>query len=194
MESVNFSTDNTKTMAESVKALFESVHKVLLAHCKLNKKAMCAAHALGYNGFKRWHRYRSRCFFDLDVKLANELFDRFRIMADFKDYELNYSPSTLEEHLKAWQKAILEGVQELGALGKEYFSQTGTRCCVIDCAMEKMGKDYERVCRLLKRFTESDWLTIDMHIVDDKLHDKYKRKEEGDKWNSMTNHAHEKKS
>lgn len=183
MESVNLGTEETKSMSDSVKAIFESVHKVILTHCKLNKKAMCAAHALGYNGFKRWHRYRSRCFFDLDVKLSNELFDKFRIRADFKDYELNYSPTSLEEHLKSWQKAILDGIQELGTLNKEFMEQTGTQNCTIDCALKKLSKDYEKVCRILKRFTESDWLSLDMHIVDDKLHDKYKRKEEENgKW------------
>jgi uncharacterized protein YozE (UPF0346 family) len=183
MESVTLRTEEAKTMAESVRELFESVHKVLLTHCKLNDKAMCAAQALGYNGFKRWHRYRSKCFFDLDTKLANELFDKFSIRADFKDYEVAYSPSALDEHLKAWQKAILDGIQTLGTLDKEFYDQTGMMCGVIGCAMKKMSKDYEKVSRYIRRFTESDWLTLDMHIVDDKLHKKYKAKEEGQKWN-----------
>lgn len=189
MESVSVSTEETKTMAETVRELFEAVHKVMLTHCKLNSKAMCAAQSLGYNGFKRWHRYRSKWFFELDTRLANELFDRFRIKSDFKDYEVTYSPASLEEHLRAWQKAILDGMQELGTLNKQFFEQTGMRCDVVDCALEKMGKDYERVCRFLKRFSESDWLTLDMHIVDDRLHDKYKCKEDGGDglWNSMMN-------
>lgn len=58
-------------------------------------------------------------------------------------------------------------------------------CGVVDCAMKKMGKDYEKVSRYIKRFTESDWLTLDMHIVDDKLHDKYKAKEEDKQWNPL---------
>ena len=184
MESVNYNTEETRTMAENVKDLFENVHKIILSHNKLNYRAMCSVQAMGYNGFKRWHRYRSKCFYELDVKLANDIFDRFRIRADFKDYELNYSPSTLEEHLRSWQKALLDGIQELGTLGKSFYDQTGTGCEVIDCAMKKMSKDYEKVSRLLKRFTESDWLTLDMHIVDDKLHKKFKKKEEGaEQWN-----------
>lgn len=179
MENVSF--EETKTMAESVKELFESIHKVLITHSKLNVKAMCAAQALGYNGFKRWHRYRSRGFFDLDVTLANELFDKFSIRADFKDYELSYSPAGLEEHLKAWQKAILDGIQTVGTLDKEFYDQTGMCCEVTGLAMKILSKDYEKVSRYIKRFTESDWLTLDMHIVDDKLHDKFKKKE-GERW------------
>ena len=187
MENVNFIAEEEKSMADNVKRLYEDVHKIILTHCKLNNKAMCATQFLGYNGFKRWHRYRSKCFFELDTKLANNIFDRFRIKADFKDYELNYSPLTLEEHMRSWQKALLDGIQQLGIVGKNFYEQTGTKCEIIDCAMKKMSKDYEKVCRFLKRFSESDWLTLDMHIVDDKLHKKYKKKEEGGKeWNSWT--------
>lgn len=183
MESVSI--EEAKNMSETVKDIFEGIHKVLLTHCKLNNKAMCAVQSLGYNGFKRWHRYRSKCFFDLDTKLANELFDKFRIKADFKDYEVAYSPNGIEEHLRSWQKAILDGIQELGTLGKDFYETAGMNCGVVDCAMKKMGKDYEKVSRYIKRFTESDWLTLDMHIVDDKLHDKYKAKEEGKQWNPL---------
>lgn len=183
MESVSI--EEAKNMSETVRELFEEVHKILLTHCKLNNKAMCAVQSLGYNGFKRWHRYRGKCFFDLDTKLANELYDKFRIKADFKDYEVAYSPNGIEEHLKSWQKAILDGIQELGTLGKDFYETAGMNCGVVDCAMKKMGKDYEKVSRYIKRFTESDWLTLDMHIVDDKLHDKYKAKEEGKQWNPL---------
>lgn len=180
----------TKTMSENVKALYEAVHKVLLTHSKLNCKAMCAAQALGYNGFKRWHRYRSKQFFDLALKLSNELTDRFRIKADFRDYELNYSPASLEEHLKTWEKAVLDGIQELGELGKSYYELTGTKCGIVEAAITDMSCDYGKIGRYIKRFNESDWLALDMHIVDDRLHDKYKQKEEGTGlWSNMLSNA-----
>lgn len=166
-----------KTMAESVSELFEAVSKVLVTHCKLNEIAMSRMHILGYNGFKRWHRYRSREFFELRLCLATELYDRFRLTPNFKDYEITYSPAGMEEHLKSWDKALLDGIQELGTLNKRYYELAGVGCCVIEEAMGKLMKDYEKVGRLWKRFAESDWLTLDMHIVDDALHAKYKEKE-----------------
>lgn len=165
------------TMTESVTTLYESICKILSVHCKLNKIAMSKMQIMGYNGFKRWHRYRSRQFFELKLCLANELYDKFRIAPNFKDYELTYSPSSVEEHLRSWDKALLDAIQELGTLNKEYYQLAGVNCCVIENAMHKIVRDYEKVGRLLKRFTESDWLTLDMHIVDDKLHEKYKEKE-----------------
>ena len=176
-------------MADSVKSIFDSIHKVLSVHCKVNALAMSAMQSMGYNGFKRWHRYRSKQIFDLKLKLANELFDRFRIKAEFKEQEVSYSPASLDEHLRAWEKALLDGIQELGTLGKSYYELTGMKCEIVDCALKELAHDYEKVGRYIKRFTESDWLALDMHIVDDKLHEKYKCMEEGEPnlWNTMMN-------
>ena len=166
-----------KDMVEAVKALYDSVHKVLSVHSKLNAMAMAAMQSSGYNGFKRWHRCRSKELFCLDIELANEFIDRFRVKGDFKEYELSYSPSGMEEHLKAWEKALLDGIQELGTAGKDYFELSGMESCSIKKAMELLAKDYKKVGRYLTRFSESDWLSLDMHCVDDKLHKKYKKKE-----------------
>ena len=197
MESINFNaqTEEGRAMSEKVKSLYERAAKVLAVHCSVNKMAMGAMQSMGYNGFKRWHRYNSKCLFDCALKLANALFDKFRIKAEFKEYELNYSPASMEEHLKAWEKALLDGMQELGSVQKEYCEQTGMRSEVVDCAIGMIAHDHEKACRYLKRFTESDWLALDMHIVDDRLHDKYKQKEDGNYglWNNMMNYAMGKK-
>lgn len=170
--------EEKKTMADSVTELYESANKILTTHCKLNRIAMSRLHVMGYNGFKRWHRYRSREFFEMKLCLANELYDKFRISPNFKDYEITYSPINVEEHLKSWDKALLDGIQELGTLNKRYYELTGVNSCALEKTMCWLMRDYEKVGRLLKRFTESDWLTLDMHTVDDRLHEKYKEKEE----------------
>lgn len=175
-EMINYSSNGN--MAEQIKSLYESVCKVLTTHCKINKMAMQALQAMGYNGFKRWHRYRSRQFFEMKLCLANEIFDKFRIKAEFKSYDVNYNPASMEEHLKSWDSVLLDGIQELGTLHKRFFELTGMDNKIIGSAMCKMTRDYEKVGRLIMRFTESDWLTLDMHIVDDKLHCRYKDKEE----------------
>ena len=92
-------------------------------------------------------------------------------------------------------KALLDGIQELGTVQKEYCELSGMRSEVLDCSLSTLTHDYEKVGRYLKRFSESDWLALDMHIVDDRLHDKYKEKEEGYSglWNSMMNYSFGKK-
>ena len=175
-ELINYSSNGN--MAEQIKSLYESVCKVLTTHCKINKLAMRSLQAMGYNGFKRWHRYRSRQVFEMKLCLSNEIYDKFRIKADFKSYDITYDPKNMEEHLKSWDSVLLDGIQELGTLHKRYFELTGMDCKIINKAMCKLTRDYEKVGRLIMRFTESDWLTLDMHTVDDKLHCKYKEKEE----------------
>ena len=167
-----------KTMADTVTSIYTRLYNVLCIPTKLNILAMSALQAMGYNGFKRWHRYRSKQFMKLKLKLRNEMYDKFRLVPDFKDVELTYSPKSMEEHLKSWDGAILSAIQELGTINKDFYETAGINCKIAKCAICKMMKDYEKVGRYYKRFTESDWLTLDMHTVDDFLHEKYKMKEE----------------
>jgi len=177
-EIINYGTGTS--MSEQVKAMYDGICKVLTTHCKINKMAMRSLQAMGYNGFKRWHRYNSREFFELKLCLSNEIFDKFRIKGDFKSYDVSYDPKNMEEHLRSWDNVLLDGIQELGTLHKKYFELTGMESKIISRAMYLLTKDYEKVGRLIMRFTESDWLTLDMHIVDDSLHCKYKEKEKED--------------
>ena len=51
---------------------------------------------------------------------------------------------------------------------------------VVKMAFKTLCKDHERVSRLRERFEESEWLTFDIHGIDDRLHKKFKKKEERD--------------
>lgn len=167
-----------KTMSETIKTLYENVEKICTTNCKLNQIAMSICQSIGYNGFKRWHRYRSKEFYKLKLKLNSDIYSKFKIISDFKDYTVNYKPNSLEEHLKAWKNSNLNSIQELGELQKTYFENTGTECKIIRKLINILSKDYDKICKYYTRFTESDWLTLDMHIVDDSIHEYYKCKEE----------------
>lgn len=168
----------TSTMKNDVKTLYEDVYNVLSTHCKLNRISMSILQSMCFNGFKRWHRHRSREFFELKIRLCNEVFDKFRMLVDFKADDVAYSPKSLEEHLKSWSDALLDGIEKLGAYNKRYFELTGTESCIVKDALCIMIKDYEKTTRLYQRFSDGDWLTLDMHMVDDALYCKYKAKEE----------------
>jgi len=167
-----------RKMSDEVRDVYSRLYNILCIHTKLNILSMSALQSMGYNGFKRWHRCRVRDFMELKLKLRCEMYDKFRIKPSFNDVEVNYDPTSMEEHLKSWDKALLDGIQELGNISKEFYQIAGISCEIAKCAMHKMMKDYEKVGRYHKRFTESDWLTLDMHIIDDSLHCKYKAKEE----------------
>jgi archaellum component FlaC len=169
---------NSKSMSESITEIFNSIHDVISTYRKVSIKSMSIMQHLGYNGFKRWHRYRSKCLFEIELKLANKLYDNFRIVPNFKDLDVNYNPSNIEEHLRSWDKLLLDSVQELGKLNIEFTKQTGMSCELIEKSICMLSKDYEKVGRYLKRFNDSDWLTLDIHIVDEHLHEKFKKLEE----------------
>lgn len=168
---------NSKSMSEQITDIFNSVHDVISTYKKVSIKSMVIMQHLGYNGFKRWHRHRSKCLFDLELQLMNKLCDEFRIMPNFKDLDVSYSATGMEEHLRNWDKLLLDSVQELGKLNIEFTKQTGMSCELIEKLIHKFSKDYQKVGKYLKRFNDSDWLTLDIHIVDDYLHKKYKEKE-----------------
>ena len=64
---------NSKSMSEQITAIFDSVHDVISTYRKVSVKSMVIMQHLGYNGFKRWHRCRSKCLFDLELQLMNKL-------------------------------------------------------------------------------------------------------------------------
>ncbi len=75
---------------------------------------------------------------------------------------------------------IRNSIQELGELNQEHFDLVGVTCETIECVMQLFVKKLEKVNRRIMRFNESNWNAIDIHKVDDDLHWKMKKKEEGD--------------
>ena len=75
---------------------------------------------------------------------------------------------------------IRNSIQEWGELNQEQFDLVGVTCETIECVMQLFVKKLEKVNRWIMRFNESNWNAIDIHKVDDDLHCKMKKKEEGD--------------
>lgn len=169
-----------RSMFERVKDAYGTAHEILSSHCMINALAMRAAHVMGYNGFKRWHRCRAREFVSLVLALENELYDRFNIVPKFDWEKVEYLPESLKEHLRHWESSAFDGIKSLGEASRLLFDETGMRSCVIEKALKVLSKDHEHIARLRERFEESDWLTFDVHAIDDKLHRKFKKKEERD--------------
>lgn len=169
-----------RSMSERVREAYGTAHEVLSSHCAINALAMRAAHVMGYNGFKRWHRHRAREFLSLALLLENELFDRFGIVPKFDWNKVEYSPESLKDHLRHWESAALDGMKSLGEANRSLFGETGMMSHVMEKALKTLCKDRERLARLRERFEESEWLTFDVHGIDDRLHEKFKKKEERD--------------
>jgi len=158
---------------------YKQVDAIITTHALLYDKAMKAMQFMGYNGFKRMYRCLTKEFWCYHVDLENELFNKYRQVLDTNLQDFNYKPANLKEHLTYMDTKLLQDIQELGKLNKQYMEQTGFECGLIKSVVGCMLHDYEKSGRWLKRFDESQWNRHDIAYVDDYLHAKYKAKEGG---------------
>jgi len=162
-----------------MREIYNDIASVLCEHKHINENAMAICQSLGYNGFKRMHRCLSKDLYCLEIDLVNNYFDKYRDVFTIPHTDVNYAPKSLEQHLEWWDKKLLDGIQRLGEANKKHFDKLGVGNCVIKKALKCMLHDYEKCGRWYKRFVETGWLAHDMHVLDDRLHDKYKAKEGG---------------
>jgi hypothetical protein len=162
-----------------VKELYDGIIKVFKELTFKHEAAMSICQSLGYNGFKRRHRRRSKKFLCLEIALANELFDNYRKQVGLTSIPGTYSASSLQEHLAAWDHVLETNIIALIDLSKQFFDRTGLMNRHVKTALCCLQKDREKIRRWYARFTESNWSSIDTHCVDDALHEHEKKKEEG---------------
>lgn len=160
--------------------IFKNIDNIIVNHIMINDKAMKITQSLGYNGFKRLHRYNEKCLLHLHQKLENCYFDKYRKILDANIDTPIYNPIDLKAHLEKWKLLLELNIQELGELNQEHFDLIGVTNSIVEELICKFNHDYEKVCRWITRFNESNWNSIDCHLVDDCLHNKIKKKEEGE--------------
>jgi hypothetical protein len=139
---------------------------------------MILCQSWGYNGFKRKYRCNVRFFIDLKLCLENELFDKYRSIIINTHETVNYRPANFKDHFVQWDKFLRENIENLVNADKQFIELTGFENCILKKAVKCLLKDFEKTGRYHKRFTEGGWNPIDMHNVDDFLHEKMKKKEE----------------
>ena len=161
----------------SIGDILEKIDEILVFHLMLNGDAMKACHMLGFNGFKRMHRWNVSKFTKLHLKLENKAVDQFRMMLDADIKGFKYQPANLKDHLQKWDAKLHEDINELARLNNLYREIGGTDNRIVTCAMKKMCRNYEKIGRWLKRFEEGGWSSHDIHYVDDMIHAKYKKME-----------------
>lgn len=163
-----------------IEQIYMNVDKIILSHLMINDTAMQYCQALGYNGFKRYHRYEAKYLMCKHQELETSYFDRYRkILVSDIDAPI-YSPVDLKEHLSSWKNLLETDIQQLSELNQEHFDIVGMTNCIIEEIICDFIKKLEKVNRWISRFDESMWNSIDCRIVDDYLHLKMKKKEEGE--------------
>lgn len=163
-----------------IEQIYKNVDNIILTHLMINDKAMKITQSLGYNGFKRLHRCETKYLLCKHIDLENCYFDKYQKVLESNVNVPVYNPISLKEHLEKWKELLNRSIQELGELNQEHFDIIGITNGIIEDLICCFMKKYEKTCRWIARFNESDWNSIEMHSVDDCLHSKYKKKEEGE--------------
>ena len=162
----------------NIEEVYKSADKIILKHLMLNDDAMKTLQSLGYNGFKRMHRVNTRCLLEKHIELENNMFDKYRkvlnVNVDFKSYK----PINIKSHLESWMQTLDEDIKLIGNLNYMHMQLVGVSNSTIEDVLKQFLYDYEKVCRWYERFNETNWNPVEMHIVDDALHEKIKKYEE----------------
>ena len=159
--------------------LYGRIHDIICEHIHLNKDAMNVCHSWGFQGFKRYHRVKAKEFNCIEICLENNLFDKYRIKADFTYTHMPYQPTSIKEHLKMFDNKLLQGIKKLGELQKEHFTAVGSLNCQIEDMQKCLTKMYEKFGRWYNRFEMGGWLVHDIFVVDGHMHTKMKEYEGG---------------
>jgi hypothetical protein len=161
-----------------IEQIYKNVDNIILTALMINDDAMKYTQSWGYNGFKRLHRCETKYLLCKHQELENSYFDKYRKMLNASVGNPNYNPISLKDHLEKWRDLLNRNIQELGELNQEHFDVIGITNCVIEDLIYCFMKKYEKVSRWIARFNESSWNSIEIHLLDDKLHEKMKKKEE----------------
>ena len=163
-----------------IEQIYRNVDTIILTHLMVSDNAMQYMQALGYNGFKRYHRYFTKELLCKHINLEVCYYDRYQKVLKAPVDAPIYEPTTLKIHLEKWKELLARHIQELGELNQEHFDVVGITNNVIEelvcCFMKKL----EKVNKWIMRFNESNWNSMECHYVDDCLHKKMKEKEEGE--------------
>lgn len=163
-----------------INTIYQEIDKVILKNLMLNDDAMKLCQSMGFNGFKRMHKYNIKFLLCEHIKLENNMFDKYRKTLETDVTSYKYKANTIKEHLYQWKLSIESDVKRLGDLNKEHFAQIGIDNNIIKCVLELLMHDYEKSCRWYSRFEEIQWNMHDIHYIDDKLHEKIKKIEDGE--------------
>lgn len=161
-------------MENEIESLYKEIDSIILKHLMLNDNAMKLCQSWGYNGFKRLHRVNAKKMLCKHLELENCMFDKYRIVLKTEVKDTDFSASNIKYHLNQLRDLFYNDIKQLGQLNFKHIELIGVSNSIVEDVIKCFNHDYEKMCRWFKRFDESSWSSIDIHLVDDKLHEKMK--------------------
>lgn len=166
-------------MDSDIETIYKEIDRIIVNHLMINDNSMKLCQSWGYNGFKRLHRVNSKNLLSEHLKLENCMFDKYRKVLEINNISTDYSPTNLKYHLSKLKDIYYDDIIKIGKLNHEHIKLIGVSNSVAENILKYLNHDYEKVCRWYQRFEENGWNYVDMHLVDDRLHEKIKKIEEG---------------
>jgi len=155
---------------------YNEVVKCLNQLIRSCKDASAACQQWGYNGHKRMYQTYSLKYMEKFLYLKKKVFDMFRFMPIDNNASEPYKPTSYKEHFFHWEKFIKMCIDTLSNLSKKIYESTGMENCTLNEILHCLYKDYEKVCREIAIYNESQWHPIELHMIDAKYHKKFKKK------------------
>lgn len=166
---------------KSIKEILTEIANISMELSILNFKSMSICQKLGFNGFKRWHKCYAKELFDLSICLELKAFDFYAVIVEPVGKALDYDAKSLIYHFQSYKEIADKKLVELGELNKDFIELTGFKAPVIKHIRKILLKQVEKCTRIIYRYksigSEATGLH-DLHMIDDELHKKLKKKDE----------------
>lgn len=166
---------------KSIKEILTEITDITMELSILNFKSMTICQRLGFNGFKRWHKCYAKELFDLSICLELKAFDYYSVNIEPTGEISRYEAKSIIYHFQTFKELLEKALTDIGLLNKEFIDLTGFNAPVVKHIKKILLKQIEKSNRLIFRYksigSEATGMH-DIHMFDDELHKKYKRKEE----------------
>lgn len=162
---------------ENIKILKEVINKMAdgeVFHDNMSR--IC--HMWGLQGFKRLHRYNSLEDRNRRIKLQHYIIDRFgeNLEPDW-DYAVK-TPNDIQEMLNYyidWEESVIETIGEKG--NKLILNKWVNEGKKIQNCLDDVSNEIMKARRYRQEFSKAEYDWEYIRYVDNKLHEKYKAKE-----------------
>jgi hypothetical protein len=164
-------------MIRDITAIFTDIGSLALYMSMAHSESMKACQMLGYNGFKRKHRYRAKEFYDLMLSVQNHSIEYTQQNINLTIGDISYSPKTLKEHLEFMVIDFDDKLKKIGVLNSEFVTKTGFECEKAECIKEWILHDLIKFKRWLAKFNACMWNESVVNDIDMHIHAVMKEKE-----------------
>ena len=162
----------------NLKEYFKKLGNICLKHLMLSSDSYVRMIELNMNGFKRLHRYLSKKYHNLYLKLQKEMFEYIdEIESGANEYK-KYIPKNIKEHLISWNQEINNDLNTVGELIKNIFNEGGFIPCTARELQKILYHNIIKNKRAIQQFTDCDWDYEIIYEYDYRLHHKMKEIEE----------------